>query len=116
MVVAPGEEEVFKRSQTMVEVAEKAKNLRKSMGVNPSELKYARGSTMMTGGDQTQRSKVYVRRSDMKEEQYGYYSDDFEDELDVQYRPSRVPLVDPQVIDQGRHNRSQGVARASDIE
>jgi hypothetical protein len=38
------------------------------MGANPSELKYARGSTMMTGGDQTARSKVYVRRSDMKEE------------------------------------------------
>jgi hypothetical protein len=52
------------------------------MGNAPSQVQYARGSTLMTGGDQTHRSRVNVRRSDMNEEQYGYYSDDFED-LDV---------------------------------
>ena len=49
---------------------------------------------MLTGGDTASKNKAYVRRSDMKEEQYGYYSDSSYSDMNVNLRPSRATLID----------------------
>lgn len=68
----------------MNEVADKARSLRKSVGQSRiADGEFNRKSTMLTGGETAQKNKAYVRRSDLKEEQYGYYSDDSYSNMDV---------------------------------